>query len=249
MKNNNKDVDVELIENGHCWLKPQVLLYDRPSNVWFNDDVHACSKLLLGNGDMNVEGKLLQDKNVNVSPWIFWPRRPMVLEKLLNDNGVLSYEDREIESIFIGNSENCVQEKHRKTNMEWSSVLTEYHCTESNKHKFTQKEYLMKLRNSRYGLCLRGYGSKCHREVELMAFGTVLIVTPEVSTSSYMEPLIENTHYISVKDVDDYKNKISIIPQKKWEVMSNACYEYYQRNIHSRKCWSSMIHNLLYVLN
>ena len=66
----------------------------------------------------------------------------------------------------------------------------------------------MKLRESKYGLCLRGYGSKCHREVELMAFGTVPIVTPEVSVSSYMEPLIENTHYIKVTTPAELKEKI-----------------------------------------
>ena len=30
----------------------------------------------------------------------------------------------------------------------------------------------------------------------LMAFGTVPLVTSDVNTSSYMEPLVENIHYI-----------------------------------------------------
>ena len=58
----------------------------------------------------------------------------------------------------------------------------------------------MKLRGSRFGLCLRGFGSKCHREVELMAFGTIPVITPEVSIKSYMEPLIENIHYLRVNN-------------------------------------------------
>ena len=59
--------------------------------------------------------KLLKQNNLNVKPWIFWPRRPMIVEKVLKQS-FLSYDERSIESIFIGNFENNVQEKYRKTN-------------------------------------------------------------------------------------------------------------------------------------
>ena len=245
-KKNNNDLDIELIDNGHCWIRPFVLLYDRPTSLWFNNDINKCYKLLLGNGDINIEGKQLLDKNINVSPWIFWPRRPMILEKILDKNGIISYKDREIETIFIGNYENNIQEKYRKTDIEWSTVLTEYHCTAGDKHKFTAEEYLMKLRSSRYGLCLRGYGSKCHREVELMAFGTVPIVTPEVSIKSYMEPLIENKHYIAVKDPEELVEKLRVITEEDWKLMSKQCYEWYQRNVYSKNSWNNMIYKLFY---
>ena len=104
----------------------------------------------------------------------------------------------------------------------------------------------MKLRGSKYGLCLRGYGSKCHREVELMAFGTVPIVTPEVSISSYMEPLIENTHYLLVSSPDDLTLKLQNMTEFKWNIMSQNCCEWYQRNVHSNNCWNNMISNILY---
>ena len=51
--------------------------------------------------------------HLNVKPWIFWPRRPQLVEKLLEEYPILSYDKREIESIFIGNFENRVQEKYR----------------------------------------------------------------------------------------------------------------------------------------
>jgi hypothetical protein len=170
----------------------------------------------------------------------------MVVEKILKDNGILTYNERTIESIFIGNFENSTQQKFRQTNENWESVLDVYHCTAGQTHKFTQKEYLMQLRNSKYGLCLRGYGSKCHREVELMAFGTVPIVTPEVSITSYMDPPIENVHYIKATTPKELKEKINAIPQKKWESMSKSCYEWYQRNVHSDNCWVNMISDILY---
>ena len=250
MKLQNKDVDIKFDDKTiHCWLEPNILTYDRPTLEWCNQEITTSSLMLLGNGDVNVEGQQLKSKipNLNIKPWIFWPRKPMLLEKVLKQNGILSHDERNNESIFIGNFENSVQEKFRKTTDSWETVLTEYHCTKGQQHKFSHEEYLMKLRGSKYGLCLRGYGSKCHREVELMAFGTVPIVTPEVTVSSYMEPLIENTHYILVKNSDELKQKIANIDEEHWTKMSKACYDWYQRNVHSKNCWKNMIQHILYV--
>ena len=245
-KINNEDV--ELIyqnETHHCCIEPNILTYDRTTLQWINEDILNSSLFLLGNGDVNKEGKHLTEQintlgiKLNIKPWIFWPEKPIVVEKLLKNENIKTYEDRIIETIFIGNIEN---------NSPWKNVLTEYHHIENHNDndKFTYLEYLMKLRNCKYGLCLPDYGSKCYREIELMAFGTVLIVTPEVSTKSYMEPLIENTHYILVKNPEELKEKVSIIPEKKWKVMSNACFEWYQRNVHSKNSWNNMISKILY---
>ena len=248
IKKNNSDVDVETSPNTiHCWLEPSIITYDRPTLEWCNNEIKNCTLLLLGNGNIKNEGKELMKRynHLNVKPWIFWPRRPQLVEKLLEEYPILSYDKREIESIFIGNFENRVQEKYRNNQL-WENVLSEYHCTKGQQHKFSHEEYLMKLRNSKYGLCLRGYGSKCHREVELMAFGTIPIVTEEVSISSYMDPPIENVHYICVKNTQEFKEKLEKMNEKKWKIMSKLCYEWYQRNIHSKTCWKHMIEHILY---
>ena len=245
----NKDVELKYDDKTiHCWLEPNILTYDRPTLEWCNQEIVSSSLMLLGNGDVEIEGKELKTKipTLNIKPWFFWPRKPMLMEKVLKQKGVLSNNERTIESIFIGNIENNVQEKFRKTTESWETVLTEYHCTKGKQHKFTHEAYLMKLRGAKYGLCLRGYGSKCHREVELMAFGTVPIVTPEVSVTSYMEPLIENTHYILVKTPEELKEKLANIGEEQWSNMSSACYEWYQRNVHSKNCWKNMIEHILY---
>ena len=39
-----------------------------------------------------------------------------------------------------------------------------------------------------YGLCLRGYGSKCSRKVELVVRGCVPLITPDVSLSYSFRP-------------------------------------------------------------
>lgn len=252
LKINNHDVDIIYDSKSiHCWIEPNILTYDRPTLEWCNDEIKDASILLLGNGDINIEGEKLSKMYpmLKIIPWIFWARKPIILEQILHTQGILSYTERNIESIFIGNFENSVQEKFRKTDDSWENVITEYYCTKGQQHKFTHEEYLIKLRKSRYGLCLRGYGSKCHREVELIAFGTVPVVTREVTTSSYMEPLIENIHYIKVENSREFKEKISNISEEKWKQMSEACYEWYQRNIHSKNCWSNMIENILYNSN
>lgn len=244
----NGDVDVKFSEKTiHCWLEPNILTYDRPTLQWCNDEIQQASLILLGNGDVRVEGEQLKlMTNVPIKPWFFWPRRPMLLEKLLKTHGVLTWENRTIDSIFIGNFENSVQARFRNTDVNWSNAIDEYHCTEGSEHKFSHEEYLMKLRDAKYGLCLRGYGSKCHREVELMAFGTVPIVADGVTTESYMEPLIENVHFIKVSSPSEIRPTIGEITEKKWNEMSKACYEWYQRNVLSKNAWTNMMEHILY---
>ena len=241
-------VDIELINNSiHCWIEPNILMYDRPTTEWCNNELNNASLLLLGNGDVNVEGVYI-NKNFNqliIKPWIFWARRPMILEHILKNEPILNFKERSIESIFIGNIENSVQNKYRNNNT-WQNVISEYYCTQGKEHLFTHKEYLMKIREAKYGLCLRGYGSKCHREVELMAFGVVPLITDDVTTSSYIEPLIENTHFIRVSSPDHLTSQLRNITPEKWSIMSNNCYEWYQKNIHSDNCWDTMISNILY---
>jgi len=244
----NSDVDVRFSDNTiHCWLEPNILTYDRPTLQWCNDEIARASLILLGNGDIKVEGEQLKlMTNVPIKPWFFWPRRPILLEKVLKTHGVLTWENRTIGSIFIGNFENSVQARFRNTDVNWSDAIDEYHCTEGSDHKFSHEEYLMKLRDAKYGLCLRGYGSKCHREVELMAFGTVPIVADGVTTESYMEPLIENVHFIKVISPDEVRRKTGEITEERWNEMSKACYEWYQRNVLSKNAWTNMMEHILY---
>lgn len=240
----HEDIDIILDDKSmHCKLHPNIILYDRPTLEWVNQEVPSCSLMLLGNGDIEKEGTTLKEKipHFNVVPWTFWPRRPMLVESILEKHGTLSYDDREVESIFIGNYENVVQQKYRVTNDDWDKFIEEFHNTAGHVHKFTHEEYIMKLRTSKYGLCLRGYGSKCHREVELMAVGTVPIVTPEVSIKSYMDPPKENVHYIQVNNASEIPEKLKLISKEKWCEMSNECKNWYMRNVHSKKMWNSMI--------
>ena len=243
----NSDLVVqEEAGHGHCALKPNILLYDRPTMLWYSKQAIGTSLFLLGNGSMNVEGKQLRAMSVpNVKPWIFWARNPRMLEKFLIDSPWLDYKERSNGSIFIGNYENNVQEKYRKGG-DWKSVIDEFHCTAGHKKKFAPLDYLKKLSKSRYGLCLRGFGSKCHREVELMALGTIPIVTPEVSIDSYQNPPIEGTHFLRVAKPEELKPLLEGITEEEWTNMSKACVEWFMNNIHSEKGWETMMNKILY---
>lgn len=250
LSDNNNDVEIKNDSSVlNCWLEPTILMYDRDKIQWFYEDntVKTSSLILLGNGNIDDEGQAMNNMfpKIPVKNWIFWPRAPTLLEKILENNGILNYENRLVESIFIGNYENSVQEEFRKTSVDWKSVVSEFYLTAGHTKLFTHEEYLMKLRSSKFGLCLRGYGSKCHREVELMAFGTVPIITKNVSLS-YLDKLIENEHYIYVENEHDLTIKIKNITQEKWEQMSKKCYEWYDRNVHSKNCWKTTINNILY---
>ena len=248
---NNKFADIELIINDkhkHCWLLPNTILYDRPTIQWCNDEMKHSSLVLIGNGSKD-DCEIDYIKNTfqcSSDVWLFWPRYPTLLEKTLICNSNLNYNERNYESIFIGNYENEIQRKFRETSMDWKSVIKEFHNTKGTTHKFTPEEYLNKIRNSKFGLCLRGFGSKCHREVELMAFGTIPLVTQEVSITSYIDPPIENKHYILVNDPEDLKEKIENITENQWKIMSKACSTWYLKNIHSDQFFNKTINHIIY---
>ena len=122
--------------------------------------------------------------------------------------------------------------------------------TQADKDKFEEenanstassaKEYLELISKSKYGLCLRGYGSKCHREVELMAFGTVPLITDEVSTD-YCFEFKENIHYFKINKPEDIIKIINETPKEKWEEMSNNCKNTFMKYCHSSNAMKSIL--------
>lgn len=244
----NKDVVIKRTEELHCWLEPNILLYDRPSLEWCDKEVYNASLFLLGNGSVEKEGQQVIDKtDVPVLPWIFWPRCPRVMEYYIENNRYPHFFERTVGSIFIGNIENSVQENYRKPLIEdWKRSVDVFECYMGKEHKYSALQYIEKLQMSKYGLCLRGYGSKCHREIELMALGTVPIVTEDVNTDSYLEPLIEGEHYFNIQTPAELRAIVELTPESIWRKMSNACINWYQRNVHSDNAWKSMMHNILH---
>lgn len=244
---NHNDIDLVINDSNHCWFMNDILLYDRPTLQWIDQEVLKSRLILLGNCDIDDEKDLKNNINKLIQPWIFWPRKPKLVEEVLKENKNYNYDERKIESIFMGGFTTQQQLNNRNpTKLGWDKVITEFYFIQGNKFKYSHKEYLYQLQKSKYGLCLRGFGKKCNREMELMAMGTVPIITPDVSIDYYNDKLIENKHYIRINNPSEYKTKINSISKEQWTEMSNNCKQWYMKNIHSNNGFYELVKQILY---
>jgi len=219
-------VTIQPTSSGHVTIVEglkETLLYDRPNYDWLEAEPTEMP-MLVGNPAPVTKSQ---------RPWIFWPRRPKLVEDL---SGLDLPRTKSL--VFYGRSENAVQLGHR-TKEDWASVCDEFvHVEGSNPYPFTQEEYLRKLAQASWGLCLAGYGKKCHREIECMAMGCVPIVAPEVDMDSYAEPPVEGVHYFRAADPLTAEALISGASNKDWAAMSAACKDWWRRNASVDGSWA-----------
>lgn len=219
-------------EHSNCqnvWMNGigDTLLYDRPNYNWIkeaNQSEQSWKRALFGNP---------KPIGANSKSWSFWARRPRLVENMLTDTTTKTKD-----VVFYGKIENSVQ-KQARTQYDWSKCCDEFHMASENElPKFSEQEYLDNLAQAKYGLCLAGFGKKCHREVECMAFGTVPLVAPEVDMENYANPPIEGLHYIRVSSPEDLKYKLSQFDDDVWWRMSEACKKWYMENCSADGLWN-----------
>ncbi len=204
------------------------LLYDRPTLEWLEQAPEAEKKwkaAYFGN-EQHEGGK----------PWIFWARRPRLLEKVRDND----FGSRSKNLVFYGKIENSKQFKLRSakaTGLDWASACDEFVMPVGGAHKYTQQEYLYKLAESRFGLCLPGYGPKCHREVECMAVGCVPIVTPGVDMTHYAVPPVEGVHYLRAETPEEAKRLATTLNDYEWREMAVSCRAYFERYLSPEGSW------------
>lgn len=199
-----------------------VLLYDRPTNEWrlaAPEAEREWRKALFGNPKPSATGAV---------PWTFWPRRPSLVEELALA-AAKGFEERSQGPVFYGKTENAVQERRRQG--DWKAVCEEFVMVKGDeKYPFTQTEYLEKLASTRFGLCLPGYGFKCHREIECMAMGCVPLVSEWVDMSSYANPPVEGVHYLRLGNSREIPAVMASVSKESWEKMSAACRTWWAEN-------------------
>ena len=202
-----------------------ILLYDRPNHDWrlaAPMEERSWKYALFGNPKCPIGSN-------NSSPWFFWPRRPSLVEARVKE-GLPSWEEREKGVVFYGKTENKVQER-RRTTAEWSTACSEWIMVKGNEsYPFTQAEYLENLAQAKFGLCLAGYGYKCHREIECMAMGSIALVAPECDMDSYLNPPVEGTHYIRVKSPEEAREVTANMSKETWTEMSKAAHTWWKEN-------------------
>jgi len=241
-----KDAAAEVVVHSrpdevHCWLgaRRHVLLFDRDcTHPWVDDTaLRRPLRTLVGNTGREVLP--------NALPWIYWPRRPAHLAQFLADGrqapGALDHP-REKQIVFIAAFHNPKQVGARRIVLDdpgWRRVVDDWHVSgatafgqllgAANAAPLTTREYIARIAEARFGLCVPGYGPKCHREVELMAVGCVPIVLPGVDISDYAEPPVEGTHYLKARSPQDAESFKSM-SHEEWLRMSQACRQWYERN-------------------
>ena len=242
---NHKNSQYEIVESqntNHCWLEPCIILDDRPTKEWRDCEFGNAKLILQGNGDVESTEENHELK-CDTKPWIFWPRNPGRLESYLSQNPVKTELQRIHKVSFIGNVENSIQELNR-CGKNWQDYCDFYHLSRGNKHAFTPEEYFQILSVSKYGLCLPGYGLKCHREIECMALGTVPIVTKLTPMHSFANPLEKDTHYLLIHEPADI-HKVTSKNNDRWNEMSRNCIKWFNENVVSNNWFKTTIISIM----
>ena len=173
----------------------------------------------------------MQRNGSKALPWTYWARHPKKLEEKIK-KGIKSYGQRSTESIFLGKIENSVQQSNR-TSDNWYGVIEEFNLPiqmgDSHNWTYTQEEYLDRISNAKFGLCLPGYGPKCNREIEYLGLGVVPIVSQGVDMTYYDMPT-EGAHYFKVSQAQEIPSLINKCSQSQWEDMSNNGRKWYKDN-------------------
>jgi hypothetical protein len=227
--NERRYVDVQYVP-GLCqvWMNAigDTLLYDRPTHEWLKASPPEERKWRVGlfGNPVPAEGG---------QAWSFWPRRPVLVEKLYG----LPQKERTMGVVFYGRSENAVQ-RGRRGQQEWHTCCDEFvHMQGEKPYVYSQEEYLLRLSNAKWGLCLAGYGYKCHREIECMAMGCVPLVAPEVDMDSYANKPVEGVHYFRVQTPADVSRITAATSPAKWLEMSKACRAWWMMNASAEGMW------------
>ena len=224
-----KYVNIELSEHTHyCWWGDigEVLLYDQDTPRWWVD-IPPYQMALFGNCAPPGPDK----HKLRQSIWSFWPRSPIHIENM-NDakENRKGYSDRTISSLFLGKIENGVQRANR-CKQDWSKCVELFSMPidpTGAPYPYSQKEYLQKLCNAKFGLCLPGFGQKCNREIEYFATGCVPIVTDGVDITNYLLAPKLGTHYFYAKNPEEVLKIVKETTPEKWLEMSLAGKEWWR---------------------
>jgi hypothetical protein len=216
-------------ETPFCWWDSigTILLYDRETPRWLDPGLSYVMGLF---GNPVPPGPAVQ--RLRQSVWGYWPRSPRAVESFVLKNvHRRNFSERPIRSIFLGKIRNGIQHA-RRTSHDWSSVIERFSMpTDStgDEYPYSQDEYVELLCQSKYGLCLGGSGSKCHREMEYFAMGCVPLVTPDVDMVHYLEPPVEGVHYLRVSGPGDVSRVTEGVTEAQWQSMSEAGHAWWKK--------------------
>lgn len=204
-----------------------IMLYDQPILDKIHDGLNWKLALFANEVPPHKEGEKIfkyWDNKGYCATWTFWPNHPKQHEQVRKD-GIPGYDERPNLSCFIGS----YTTGHRDNFNEWGKYIQNFWMGGGNQRLMTQTEYLNYIKSNKFGLCLRGVGPKCLRDVELIGMGTVPIFTPGVSTD-YYNPLIKDKHFLYAEAPSSIPDLIDSCSKEKWEELSKNCLEWFENN-------------------
>jgi hypothetical protein len=223
---------IEASPDRYVWVNQpgDILLYDFPRL-----DQAPITPFKFGLFGNTVPPNNQHSSDPPVTAWIFWSRRPRMLEAEIA-RGIPTYNEREISSIFLGKVENNIQLQNRVQH-DWSKGVELFSMPivigNTSQYLYTQEEYLQKVKASKFGLTLPGFGPKCNREIEYFGLGTVPIYIEGCCTNFY-EPIEEGIHYLTASCPEDIDSIVENTTEEEWNELSKNGREWYERNC-SRK--------------
>lgn len=223
-----------IFHNGvFCWYGSigDTLLYDRRGDEWLQTDVpeeeKAYKKLLVLEDFMN------------------WARRPRLLEAMTPSSG-----RRSKNIVFYGHIETARHFRARSskaTGTDWSTACEDFAMPVGSKYEYTQTEYLNRIKDSYYGLCLPGHGPKTNREVEYMALGVIPIFVGGAKPSYGLK---KGKHYFEATTPEEVaatskQAQTSSMASMDLNVMSKNCRSFYEDNWSPLSAWKLLQSKLL----
>lgn len=197
---------------GKYWFNEigDILLYDMPCLDRLKHDYRMC--LFANESILDSKGK----------KWIFFVNKPRLYHNIKNKLRI-GFEDRKFTSGFIGAPTNAVRNSMARN---WSTCCEIFRF---NHNAIDFKEYLNICSHLKFGVCLRGVGPKCMREMEYMGMGTVPVFSPGVSVE-YHDPLIEDVHFLKAETPEEAAEKMKSLSKERWVEMSHSCIEWFEEN-------------------
>ncbi len=234
----------------YFWLNKigDILLFDRDQVADLYDKKLVDSrwtgevpyKLGLFSNEYNLEN----DRNKKMN---YWSYRPIILEKYCQKHKPLSFEDRTIDSVFLGSMENESQEYFRNKFKHWGEHIDEFFVADKlnlkEKSKYDFDGYLNVISRAKFGISFRGNGPKCYREIEYAAMGIPMIFTDGVD-ADYPDPLLEGVHYFNASNPQEMKAIISRTSKDVWDCMSKNCRQWYLKNCTSDSHFNSLMKSI-----
>ena len=117
--------------------------------------------------------------------------------------------EQEIEKLYAANLEKTIPDRPRFRNFpadpcrQYIMNDSRFEGIDKRNHILQLREYMAELNSHKINISLNGHGEICHRDMEIMGLGNVLIRPKFVV--KFHEPLIPDYHYIAI-DFEDYRD-------------------------------------------